>query len=104
VASPAPVSISFCARWRLMWGLSAGRVAVRQTAIAVLPFADMSAGKDQEWFSDGLAEEIINALAQIPGLRGAADCGVTTAISGQSATTGSQSRMTSPEQLSQHCR
>src|SRR2546427_11351418 len=29
----------------------------------------MSAAKDQEWFSDGLAEEIINALDQIPGLK-----------------------------------
>ena len=38
-------------------------------SIAVLPFADMSAGKDHEWFSDGLSEEIINALVQIPGLR-----------------------------------
>jgi serine/threonine-protein kinase len=38
-------------------------------SIAVLPFADMSAGKDHEWFSDGLSEEIINALAQIPGLK-----------------------------------
>jgi TolB-like protein len=35
----------------------------------VLPFADMSAGKDHEWFSDGLAEEIINALAHVPGLK-----------------------------------
>jgi TolB-like protein/Tfp pilus assembly protein PilF len=38
-------------------------------SIAVLPFADMSSDKDQEYFSDGLAEEIINALAQIPGLK-----------------------------------
>jgi serine/threonine-protein kinase len=38
-------------------------------SIAVLPFADMSAGKDHEWFSDGLSEEIINALAQIPELK-----------------------------------
>jgi len=43
--------------------------ADRQPSIAVLPFADMSAGKDHEWFSDGLAEEIINALAHVPGLR-----------------------------------
>src|SRR5262252_9310735 len=35
--------------------------------IAVLPFANMSDDKEQEYFSDGLAEEIINALAQIPG-------------------------------------
>jgi serine/threonine protein kinase len=39
-----------------------------QPSIAVLPFADMSAGKDHEWFSDGLSEEIINALVHIPGL------------------------------------
>jgi eukaryotic-like serine/threonine-protein kinase len=43
--------------------------ADRQPSIAVLPFADMSEAKDQEWFSDGLAEEIINALTHIPGLR-----------------------------------
>jgi TolB-like protein len=38
-------------------------------SIAVLPFADMSAEKDQEYFSDGLAEELLNELAQIKGLR-----------------------------------
>jgi eukaryotic-like serine/threonine-protein kinase len=38
-------------------------------SIAVLPFADMSVGKDHEYFSDGLAEEIINALVKIPGLK-----------------------------------
>ena len=38
-------------------------------SIAVLPFADMSEGQDQDWFSDGLAEEIINKLAHISGLR-----------------------------------
>ncbi|MGA7752107.1 MAG: protein kinase [Candidatus Sulfotelmatobacter sp.] len=38
-------------------------------SIAVLPFANMSADKDQEYFSDGLAEEIINLLAHIPGLK-----------------------------------
>jgi serine/threonine-protein kinase len=46
-----------------------GSSAEPQPSIAVLPFADMSAGKDNEWFSDGLAEEIINALTHIPGLR-----------------------------------
>ncbi|PYR15966.1 MAG: adenylyl cyclase, partial [Acidobacteria bacterium] len=35
----------------------------------MLPFADMSPGKDQDYFSDGLAEEIINALAQVPALK-----------------------------------
>ena len=41
----------------------------QQPSIAVLPFADMSPGKDNEYFSDGLAEEILNALAQIQGLK-----------------------------------
>jgi serine/threonine-protein kinase len=38
-------------------------------SIAVLPFANMSRDADDEFFSDGLAEEIINALVKIPGLK-----------------------------------
>jgi eukaryotic-like serine/threonine-protein kinase len=41
-------------------------------SIAVLPFASMSADADNEFFSDGISEEIINALAQIEGLQVAA--------------------------------
>jgi TolB-like protein/class 3 adenylate cyclase/Flp pilus assembly protein TadD len=41
-------------------------------SIAVLPFMDMSPEKNQEYFSDGLAEELLNGLARIPGLRVAA--------------------------------
>jgi TolB-like protein len=41
----------------------------RLPSIAVLPFANMSGDKEQEYFSDGLAEEILNALAGIPGLK-----------------------------------
>jgi TolB-like protein/cytochrome c-type biogenesis protein CcmH/NrfG len=41
-------------------------------SIAVLPFADMSEKKDQEYFSDGLAEELLNSLAEINGLQVAA--------------------------------
>src|SRR5206468_1607576 len=40
-----------------------------QPSIAVLPFANLSADKENEYFSDGLAEEILNALTQLPGLR-----------------------------------
>jgi len=38
-------------------------------SIAVLPFANLSADKENEYFSDGLAEDIIDALTQVPGLR-----------------------------------
>jgi TolB-like protein/Flp pilus assembly protein TadD len=39
------------------------------TSIAVLPFSDMSPAKDQEYFSDGLAEQLINDLARVSGLK-----------------------------------
>ena len=38
-------------------------------SVAILPFADLSEMKDQDYFCDGLAEEILNALISIPGLR-----------------------------------
>jgi len=37
-------------------------------SIAVLPFADMSPDKDQEYFADGLSEELLNKLARLSGL------------------------------------
>jgi TolB-like protein/tRNA A-37 threonylcarbamoyl transferase component Bud32 len=40
-----------------------------EPSLAVLPFANLSADKENEYFSDGLAEEIINALTRIPGLK-----------------------------------
>jgi serine/threonine protein kinase len=55
-----------------------GNVANRQTekkryrSIAVLPFVDMSYGKDQEYFCDGLSEELINGLTQLETLKVAA--------------------------------
>jgi TolB-like protein/tetratricopeptide (TPR) repeat protein len=39
------------------------------SSIAVLPFADMSPGRDQDYLCEGLAEELINALTHIDGLR-----------------------------------
>lgn len=41
----------------------------QQPSIAVLPFLNLGGDPDNEYFSDGLAEEIINALTKIPGLR-----------------------------------
>src|SRR4029077_20466427 len=46
--------------------------AERVASIAVLAFTDMSAAKDQDWFCDGIAEEILNALTPLKGLRVAA--------------------------------
>ena len=43
--------------------------AIPEKSIAVLPFVDMSEKKDQEYFSDGLAEELIDLLAQVPNLK-----------------------------------
>ncbi len=40
-----------------------------RAAIAVLPFANMSTDPENEYFSDGITEEVINAIAEIPGLR-----------------------------------
>jgi TolB-like protein/Tfp pilus assembly protein PilF len=47
----------------------ASGITAAARSIAVLPFANMSGDKEQEYFSDGLAEEIINLLAQTPGLK-----------------------------------
>jgi TolB-like protein/tetratricopeptide (TPR) repeat protein len=62
--------------WRLLSAneQGAGRpapplISIPEKSIAVLPFADMSARKDQEYFSDGLAEELIDLLTQVQDLR-----------------------------------
>jgi TolB-like protein/DNA-binding winged helix-turn-helix (wHTH) protein/Tfp pilus assembly protein PilF len=43
--------------------------SLQDRSLAVLPFVDMSPTKDQEYFSDGLAEQLINDLAKVPGLK-----------------------------------
>ena len=43
-------------------------VPISDKSIAVLPFADMSEKHDQEYFGDGMAEEILDLLAKVPGL------------------------------------
>ncbi len=42
---------------------------VLDASIAVLPFADLSPGGDQEYFSDGLSEELLNVLAKVPDMK-----------------------------------
>jgi adenylate cyclase len=45
------------------------RGAAPAESVAVLPFVNMSADKHDEYLSDGMTEELINALARVPGLR-----------------------------------
>jgi len=47
----------------------AQRSAPAQKSIAVLPLANMSADPENEYFSDGMTEEIINALSKVPGMQ-----------------------------------
>src|SRR6185436_16185408 len=57
----------------IAWQLSRpGRNAATTPAgpsVAVLPFVNMSPSRDDEYFSDGITEEVINALANVEGLR-----------------------------------
>ena len=50
-------------------GSTVPALAPDDKSIAVLPFVDMSATKDQEYMSDGMAEELLNLLAKIPDLK-----------------------------------
>jgi TolB-like protein/DNA-binding winged helix-turn-helix (wHTH) protein/Flp pilus assembly protein TadD len=45
------------------------RSPLNASSIAVLPFADMSPAKDQEYFSDGMSEQLIHELAKVAGLK-----------------------------------
>jgi serine/threonine-protein kinase len=48
---------------------ASGSGGTGSASIAVLPFVNLSSDKEQEYFSDGIAEEILNGLAQVDGLR-----------------------------------
>ena len=54
---------------RTSLGAHAGSAPVPRKSIAVLPFANMMQGADDEYFSDGLTEELIHLLTRIPSLR-----------------------------------
>ncbi len=82
LTSPAAAIASRCLakqpgqRFQTMTDVKTGLMGIvgharpaEQPSIAVLPFANMSGDKEQEYFSDGLAEEIINALVKVPGLK-----------------------------------
>jgi TolB-like protein/Tfp pilus assembly protein PilF len=55
--------------WLSKHEATASSAVISDKSIAVLPFTDMSEKKDQEYFADGMAEEIIDLLVKIPGLK-----------------------------------
>lgn len=81
---PVPASSGVSRRW---WAGAAAGLAVAGLAgvavvfagrpppapssksVAVIPFADLSEGRDHGWFADGLTEEVVNGLARAPDLR-----------------------------------
>ena len=72
VATTAAAALTLLAVAGGFWlwgGRTSFRSARNEASIAVLPFTDLSPEKNQEFFSDGLAEELLNELAKTPGLR-----------------------------------
>ena len=55
--------------WHSKHAPTVSTAVISDKSIAVLPFADMSEKKDQEYFADGMAEEIIDLLVKLPGLK-----------------------------------
>jgi TolB-like protein/Flp pilus assembly protein TadD len=55
--------------WHSKQATTASTAVISDKSIAVLPFTDMSEKKDQEYFADGMAEEIIDLLVKLPGLK-----------------------------------
>lgn len=61
---PAPPAVAVTARPMVAASVPASEPAAVANSIAVLPFADLSEAKDQEYFADGLSEELLNRLAR----------------------------------------
>jgi TolB-like protein/DNA-binding winged helix-turn-helix (wHTH) protein len=70
-AVPAGIAISLAAAAAIVfWMLTAQTHAVSEsTSVAVLPFTDLSPGRDQQYLADGIAEEIIDLLSKVTTLR-----------------------------------
>ncbi len=63
------VAVIFFALDKFVWTEGAKPAETAQSSIAVLPFINMSSDQEQEYFSDGLSEELLNLLAKIPELK-----------------------------------
>lgn len=62
------VAVVFLLVDKLVLGPGEPEVTITDKSVAVLPFVAMSSGEDDEYFADGLTEEILNSLAQLPEL------------------------------------
>src|SRR5437870_3552129 len=72
IAGALSLGLFFLGRYSAISGAhrqSEAATAIAQKSIAVLPFVNMSADKNDEYLSDGMTEELINVLAKVPGLR-----------------------------------
>ncbi len=69
VIAPRREAASVAAATQAAAAKSAAPAPTDEQSIAVLPFDDLSPTQDQAYFSDGIAEELMNALAQIKGLK-----------------------------------
>ena len=68
VMAIAILGLGFMQPWRADAPESATHAPSGQTSIAVLPFSNLSGDAEQEYFSDGIAEDIITDLSQLSGL------------------------------------
>jgi eukaryotic-like serine/threonine-protein kinase len=68
-ATALPGSIQAAARPATIDASTGAAPAAPERSVAVLPFVDMSEKKDQEYFADGLAEELLDLLTQMPDLK-----------------------------------
>lgn len=82
----AAIIVAIAAAWVFTRGSTPAEAGV---AVAVLPFADLSSANDNQDFCDGLAEEVLNSLARVPGLR----------VTGRTSAFRFRKRVEAPEEL-----
>jgi adenylate cyclase len=68
-ASALIVAVVLVGGWLVFGRREASAAAAEPPSIAVLPFVNLSGNPENDYFSDGLAEELLNVLAQVPDLR-----------------------------------
>jgi adenylate cyclase len=69
IGAAVSVALFLVGRYTAGINASAARTELPTKSIAVLPFVNMSADKNDEYLSDGMTEELINVLSKMPGLR-----------------------------------